>query len=177
MTLIESERLCLRQLVADDAPFILELLTDADFRANVGERGVSDLDSARRYIAQGPLASYAKFGFGLYAIEARADGVPLGLCGLLRRDSHPDVEIGFALLPRARGRGIALEAARATLAHAVAALGLRRIVAITAPHNSASIRILTRLGFSECGRGCYTGDGRESRLFAFSATAGPLNGG
>ena len=105
MTVIETARLRLRQLHAGDAAFVVELLTDPDFLANVGDRGVSDLDSAGRYIAAGPIASYQRFGFGLYLMESKDTAAALGMCGLLRRDSHPDVEIGFALLPRARRRG------------------------------------------------------------------------
>ena len=72
-----------------------------------------ELEEARRYIAEGPGASYERFGFGLYLVERKADARALGLCGLLRRESHPDVEIGFALLPQARRQGYALEAATA----------------------------------------------------------------
>jgi RimJ/RimL family protein N-acetyltransferase len=93
------------------------------------------------------------------------------MCGLLRRDSHPDVEIGFAFLPQARHRGYALEAAAATLQLGVDALGLTRIVAITAPDNAASIRILKHLGLRFERMVHFTPDGRESRLFVYERAA------
>ena len=164
MTVIETARLRLRWLQPEDAAFILELLSDPQFLANVGDRGVRDLQSARRYIEDGPGASYRRFGFGLYAVQLKAAGEPLGLCGLLRRDSHPDVELGFAMLPRARRRGYTSEAAAATLEFAFSELHLKRIVAITAPHNDASMHILQRLGMRPEGRVHFTADG-ESQLF------------
>jgi RimJ/RimL family protein N-acetyltransferase len=165
MSVIDTARLRLREIGIGDAGFILELLTDPDFVANVGDRGVHDLSSARRYIADGPAGSYARHGFGLYLVELLQDGTPLGMCGLLRRDSHPDVEIGFAFVPRARGRGYALEAARATLVFAQQTLGLTRIIALTAPANRPSIRILESIGLRFERMVRLTPDGNERRLF------------
>jgi [ribosomal protein S5]-alanine N-acetyltransferase len=173
MIIAETPRLRLRLLSPADSGFILELLTDPAFRANVGDRGVYDLPSAARYIEQGPAASYAQYGFCMYLVEHRDSGRPLGMCGLLRRDSHPDVEIGFAMLPIGRGQGYASEAATAALHIGTERLGLRRIVAITAPENRDSIRILERLGFRFERMVHYTADG-ESRLFVFDSRR-PLN--
>jgi len=173
LSVAETARLRLRRLSGEDAAFVLELMSDPDFIANIGDRGVHNLEDARRYIAEGPGASYARFGFGLYVVERKADGRPLGMCGLLRRDTHPDVEIGFALLPRARRQGYALEAAAATMRLAVESLGLKRIVAITAPDNSGSIRILERVGlrFERLVR--FAPDGSESRFFVFESPPAP----
>lgn len=144
---IETARLRLREMSDADAPFIVEVLTDPDFIAHVGDRGIHDPAAARRYIAERGTTSYRSHGFGLYVVELRANAERLGICGLLRRDSHPDVEIGFAFVPRARGQGYALEAARATCDFARRALGLTRIVALTSPRNGPSIRLLERAGF------------------------------
>lgn len=171
MTVTETARLRLRRLSSADAAFVLELHSDPDFLANIGDRGVHSLEDAQRYIADGPAMSYERLGFGLYLVELKDTRAALGLCGLLRRDSHPDVEIGFAFLPRARRRGYALEAAAATLQLAVHALGLTRIVAITALDNAGSIRILERLGLRFERMVHFTPDGRESRLFVFERAA------
>ena len=166
MSVMETARLRLREIGDEDAAFILETLTDPDFIANVGDRGVHELAAARRYIADRLASSYVEYGFGLYLVEALADGTPLGMCGLLRRDSHPDVEIGFAFVPRARGRGDALEAARATLGFARQTLGISRIVALAKPHNHASIHILESIGLAFERMVRFTPDGVECRLFA-----------
>jgi [ribosomal protein S5]-alanine N-acetyltransferase len=171
LTITETARLRLRRLSGADAAFILELYSDPDFLAQVGDRGVHSLEDAQRYIADGPALSYERYGFGLYLVELKDTRVAIGLCGLLRRDSHPDVEIGFAFLPRARRRGYALEAALATLQLGVHVLGLTRIVALTAPDNAASIGILERLGLRFERMVHLTPDGRESRLFVLERAA------
>ena len=99
----------------DDAPFILGLLNDPDFLRYIGDRGVRTLDDAAAYITNGPLASYARHGFGLYLVSLGDTGVPIGISGVLRRDTLPDPDIGFAFLPGFRRQGYALEAARAVL--------------------------------------------------------------
>jgi [ribosomal protein S5]-alanine N-acetyltransferase len=168
----ETTRLRLRQFEQRDAPFIVELLTDPEFLRNIGDRGVHDEADAQRYIASGPVASYARNGFGLYKMELKDSSTAIGMCGLLRRDTHPDVEIGFALLPKYRRTGYTLEAARAVMQLAQHVLGLTRVVAITAPDNAASIRILERLNMKFAGMVHYTSDGGVSRLFVWEPAAG-----
>lgn len=146
MTVIETARLRLRRLTVDDATFILELVNDPAWLRFIGDRGVRNLDDAKNYILKGPIASYEKNGFGLWLVELKAGGTPLGMCGLLKRDTLPDVDIGFALLPQFCGQGYITEAGRATLDYGRAKLGLKRIVAITALDNQASIRVLEKLG-------------------------------
>src|SRR5512135_1445325 len=144
---VETTRLRLRPLVERDSAFILELVNDPAWLRYIGDRGVRTLADANRYIVDGPQRSYALHGFGLMLVERREDGTPIGLCGLIRRESLPDVDLGFALAPVARGHGYAVEAARATLEQARSVHRLTRIVAITTPDNAASQSVLERLGF------------------------------
>lgn len=142
----DTDRLSLRHLALTDAEFILELVNDPDWLHYIGDRGIHTEDAARDYITHGPRAMYAQFGFGLYRVELREGGIPIGLCGLVKRDWLDDVDIGFALLPAYRGQGYAHEAAASTLNHGRNALGLTRIAAIVSPDNADSIRLLERLG-------------------------------
>lgn len=146
MTVLETGRLSLRHLADDDAAFILELVNDPDWLRFIGDRGVRSLDDARAYILNGPVASYARHGFGLYLVELRDGRAPVGMCGLLKRDWLDDVDVGFAFLPRFRGMGLAHEAARATLDFALGTLGLPGVAAIVSPENAGSIRLLEKLG-------------------------------
>jgi ribosomal-protein-alanine N-acetyltransferase len=146
MTLFETPRLRLREFVPEDAAFILELVNEPDWLRFIGDRGIRDLDAARRYIADGPRAMQAKHGFSLWCVTAKQDGSPLGMCGLIKRDTLEHVDLGFAFLARHRGQGYAREAAAATLAHA-AKLRLGPIAAITVPANARSIHLLEQLGF------------------------------
>lgn len=145
MKVLETTRLILRWLEVEDAEFIFELLNEPSFLRFVGDKGVRSIADAREYILHGPIASYEHFGFGLFRTELKT-GDPIGICGLLKRDSLEDVDIGFALLPEYWGQGYAFEAASAVLTYAGEVFALQRIVAITDPDNFASIKLLEKLG-------------------------------
>jgi [ribosomal protein S5]-alanine N-acetyltransferase len=145
--ILETERLLLRPLTFDDAPFVLELLNDPDWLRFIGDKGVRTLEEARRYIETGPFDSYAKNGFGMLLVEQRADRAPAGLCGLVRRDVLPGPDLGYAFLPAYRGRGYAREAAEAVLRFARETAGIDRVHAITDPTNARSIGVLEHFGF------------------------------
>ncbi|HAT30451.1 MAG TPA: GNAT family N-acetyltransferase [Janthinobacterium sp.] len=146
MHILDTERLRLRTIEADDAAFYLVLINDESWLKNIGDKGVRSLDQARAAILAGPCASQARHGFSLYLVERREDGAALGMCGLIKRDSLPDVDIGYAIAPRYWGRGYAYEAAAAVVAHAERDLGLERLLGITDPENVKSNRMLLKLG-------------------------------
>ena len=146
MNLLETHRLSLRHLSEEDAEFILELLNEPAFLQNIGDKAVRNAADASRYIQTGPLASYQQFGFGLYLVASKETGAPMGICGLLRRESMEDIEIGFAFLQRFWANGYAYESAAAVMEYGRTALGLKRITATTAPGNRGCIRLLEKLG-------------------------------
>ncbi|MEP7325010.1 MAG: GNAT family N-acetyltransferase [Gemmatimonadota bacterium] len=146
MIVIETERLLLSQITSDDAPFILVLLNEPSFLRFIGDKGVRTLEDAGEYIRKGPVDSYERRGFGLYLTRLKEPLVPIGICGLVKREALEDVDIGFAFLPGFWSKGYAFEAASAVLKHGREVAGLNRIVAITDPENESSIRLLERLG-------------------------------
>jgi RimJ/RimL family protein N-acetyltransferase len=169
--ILETERLLLRRLTRNDAAFILELLNEPAFLENIGDRGARTLADARRYIAKGPVASYRRFGFGLYLVELKDSGAPIGICGLLKRESLDDVDIGFAFLRRFWSQGYAHESAAAVMHYGWTQLRLQRIVAITKPHNQASITLLEKLGLRFEKNVALPDQGGENKLFAASGAA------
>ena len=146
MNVIETERLNLRWLTLADAAFVLELVNEPSWLRFIGDRNVHSIADAEAYIAKGPLDSYEKNGFGLYLVELKEGGAPAGMCGLIRRDTLPHVDIGFAFSPRFWGRGLALEAAAAVMAYGRDTLGLQPILAIVNPDNERSISLLEKIG-------------------------------
>jgi len=162
---IETERLRLRRLDAGDAAFILRLVNEPSWLRFIGNRGVHDLGDARRHIAEGPQRLYAAHGFGLFLVERRSDSSPLGMCGLIKRDTLPDVDIGFAFLPEHWSQGYAREAAEATLRYARERHRLPRVIAITSLDNVASGRLLERIGLQLEGTVRLAGSNEEVRLF------------
>lgn len=165
MNILETERLTLRQFTADDAPFILELVNEPSFIQNIGDRGVRSLADAVRYIETGPIISYARNGFGLYLVQLKESGESIGMCGLIKRETLDDVDIGYAFLPKFWSKGYAVEAALAAKEQA-RNLGLKRLVAIVDPANQGSIRVLEKLGMKFEKMIRLSADDIELKLFA-----------
>ena len=147
MNRLDTERLELHPFTEGDADFVFRLLNEPSFLRYIGDRGVHDLETARRYIADGPVASYARHGHGLMRVVRKADGEALGMCGVLKRDTLPDADIGFSFFPAFWSQGYALESARAVMRQARDTLGVGRILAITTRDNESSMRLLGKLGF------------------------------
>ena len=118
MNIIETERLNLREITEADAAFALELLNDPDFKRNIEDRGVRTPEAAARYISERFVESYRRHGFGLWLVETKDEKAAAGICGLVKREQLPGVDIGYAFLPQFRSKGYARESASAVLRHA-----------------------------------------------------------
>jgi len=145
---IVTERLMMSHVTYADCGFIVELLNEPSFRRYIGDKGVRNLQDARRYLNDAYLAHYATHGYGLYRVSLRADDAPLGICGLVKREAFPEPDIGFAFLKAHWAKGYAFESATAVLQEARDVFGLTRILAIVDSENESSVKLLERLGFS-----------------------------
>jgi RimJ/RimL family protein N-acetyltransferase len=172
--ILETERLIIRHLSSDDAPFILELLNDPSFIQNIGDRNVRTITDAESYITKGPVTSYEKNGFGLDLVILKETGESIGICGLIKRDTLEDVDIGYAFLPKFWRKGYAVESALAVLEYGQQVHGLKRIVAITLEENKGSVRVLERIGLKFEKMVKLAGDDTELMLFASNVQAVPL---
>jgi RimJ/RimL family protein N-acetyltransferase len=146
-SILKTERLILRELVLNDAPFIIELLNTDGWLRFIGDKAVRTIDHAEKYLTNGPLKSYAQNGFGLYLVERKEDQKPIGMCGLLKRENLNMPDIGFAFLPQYSGMGYAYESASATVKYAKVVLNIAELCAITISNNTRSIQLLERVGF------------------------------
>ena len=146
MHILDTPRLRVRTIGVEDAPFYLALLNTEPFIANIGDRGIRTLQAARDAIMAGPMAMQKARGHSIYLVELKDTGEPIGMAGLIKRDTLEDVDLGYGFLPPHFGRGYASEAARALLAHARDGIGLRRLLAITSLHNQASHALLLKIG-------------------------------
>lgn len=165
---LETSRLCLFELTLEDAGFILELLNEPDFVRFIGDRGVRTLDDARSYLQKGALASYERFGFGLWLVQLQSSKESLGICGLVKRDSLQDIDIGYAFLERFWRNGYASEAVLAVKNYALHSLGIKRLVAITDQDNIGSMRVLEKIGMKYERLVRLSDDGPELKLFGVS---------
>lgn len=161
-------------MVERDAPFILELLNEPAFIEYIADRHVRTLADAATYIRDKFQPSYLTHGFGFYLVELRPGNVPIGMCGLVKREALDDVDVGYAFLQRHGRKGYAFEAARAVLEFGRAAYGLQRIVAITSPGNHGSAKLLEKLGLRFERTIQMPGFAQESRLYGQAPEASPL---
>ena len=146
MNIIETDRLILRKLTMEDAEFMLDLLNQPSFIQFIGDRKVRTLEDARAYILNGAVKSYKRHGFGMNLTALKETGVPIGICGLVKREALPDADVGFAFLPQFWLQGYAFESASAIMEYGRNVLGLPRILGITSPENIGSIRVLEKIG-------------------------------
>ena len=145
-TIIETERLLLRKLTLYDAPFIFELVNTEGWLKNIGDRNIKSIKDAESYLSSGPIKSYHENNFGMWLVIEKTHQASIGLCGLIKRPSLDDIDIGYALLPKFYKKGFAYEAAQATYDYGINELGIDRIVGICNIDNKASIHILEKIG-------------------------------
>jgi RimJ/RimL family protein N-acetyltransferase len=175
MPVAETERLTLRWLTPDDAPFMLRLLNEPSFHRFIGDRGIRTVAQAQQYLEEGPVTSYRDNGYGLYLVSSRElemdeAGQPMGICGLVRRPTLEHADIGFAFVPEFWRKGYALEAAMAVMKHA-AELELDPVLAITSLDNERSIALLDKLGFAFDRTLRLAPEDDEVRLFVWSGSS------
>jgi RimJ/RimL family protein N-acetyltransferase len=165
VTVFQTNRLILRELTLEDDAFVYELLNEPAYLQFIGDKGVRSREDAGKYISLGPLASYAKNGFGLWLVALKDGNIPVGMCGLLKREGMDHTDLGYAVLARFHGRGYAYESSLAVLARAQSVLKLRTLQAVTAPENLISMGLLEKLGFRFDRLITLPGQTKSSRLF------------
>ncbi|MVT09415.1 GNAT family N-acetyltransferase [Chitinophaga tropicalis] len=166
MLIAETARLYVRYFTLDDAPFILQLLNSPTWLTFIGDRKVRSLDDARNYLVNGPIASYDRYGFGLYLVALKEGNKSIGMSGLIKRDGLDDVDVGFALHPDYEGQGYAYEATAAVMDYGRHTLQLPRIVAITTEENKHSIALLQKIGLHHEKMILLPGNEREYMYFS-----------
>lgn len=163
--ILETERLILRQFELTDAKFIVELVNTPGWIEFIGDRNIRTEEAAINYLQNGPIKSYGENGFGLCMVELK-DETPIGMCGILRRDTLENPDIGFSFLPEFMGKGYAFEIANATVNYAKEHLNLKTILAITVPTNTRSRQLLEKIGLKFI-KTIYTpADNEELMLFS-----------
>lgn len=166
MNILETEHLFLREFTEADTDFIIKLLNTPGWLEFIGDRNVRTTEEAAGYLLNGPIRSYRENGFGLCMVVHKDDNIPIGMCGLIRRDSLDHVDIGFALMPEYAGKGYAYEIASATMKYGFESLKLDKIVAITSANNTRSISLLNKLGLRFEKMITLPGDGEPLMLFS-----------
>lgn len=167
MIIAETERLIIRKFTLEDASFFKELTNSPHWLKYIGNRNIKSLKDSKNYLKNGSLKSYKEHGFGFYVLQLKNnDAVLVGTCGLIKREKLEHVDLGFALLPEYEGKGYGYESSVAIINLAKKKFNLKKLLAITLPHNSNSIKLLEKLGFSLEKRAKLFEDDEELLLFA-----------
>lgn len=164
--ILETKRLTLREFTLGDAKFIIQLLNSPGWIEFIGDRNVKTEEQAKDYLLNGPIKSYKENGFGLYLVEIKNDGTPIGMCGLLKRDKLENPDIGFAILPDFFRKGYAYEIAMATMDYAKDVLKIHCVMAITIPSNKATIKLLEKIGLKFIKTISFPNETEELKLFS-----------
>ena len=165
MKILDTERLTLRTIEPDDAAFYYELVNDPTWLEYIGDKGIRSIEGARTAIIDGPCVMQQVHGHSLYVMERKSDGKPLGLCGLIKRDSLPEVDIGYAIRPAYFGQGYTYEAAESVVAYARDVLRMKRLMGITNPANAVSIKLLGKLGLTFIEHKVLPPDNRPTNIY------------
>jgi RimJ/RimL family protein N-acetyltransferase len=167
MKIAETNRLIISKFTLDDAPFFLELVNSPNWIKYIGDRHLKTVEDAKNYLKEGSLKSYNDFGFGFYKLQLKEENnKTIGTCGLVKRDQLEHVDIGFAMLPDYEGKGFGFEASVEILKLAKGKFKLSKVLAITLPTNTSSIKLLEKLGLSFEKRVKPFEDDEELLLFA-----------
>jgi RimJ/RimL family protein N-acetyltransferase len=148
MHILETERLSLREIAADDAAFICALYNEPSFHKYIGDKGVKSIAAAQEYIGANFTKSYVKNGFGLWLVELKETRTPVGICGFVKRETLEFPDIGFAFRSEHERKGYGFESSKAVLEHGREHLDLGKVLAIATKDNTASGKLLGKLGFS-----------------------------
>jgi RimJ/RimL family protein N-acetyltransferase len=148
MIVCETKRLVVRYFELGDSEYVLRQLNERSFIESIADKQVRNFEDAENYLKNGPLKSYQEVGFGLNIVLLKDSYIPIGMCGLIKREVlvHPD--LGYAFLPEFWGKGYAIEASEKVLKQGVHSQQLDVVLGITRPTNQESNKLLVRLGFA-----------------------------
>lgn len=145
---IETERLLLRWFDTDDLDAYYLLGSEPRVIRYVGNAPFASPEAALETLTSAPFNDYATYGFGRFACVWKQTEKVIGFCGPKFLPDRREVELGYRFLPDFWGMGLATESARAILVYAREVLRVKRLIALIHPENTASARVVGKLGFA-----------------------------
>ncbi len=147
VTIIETPRLLMRQFVLADAEAVFAFSANEEVSRYTGDAGsVTSIDEALKIITDIWLVEYEKYGYGRFALIHKETDHLIGFCGLKFMPEEGRADLGYRMLPEYWGQGLGYEGAAAVLKYGRETLGLKDIFAEADVRNTASNRILVKLG-------------------------------
>ena len=151
MIVCETKRLLIRHFRINDTEYILKQLNEKSFIQFIADKKIRNHSDAEKYLKNGAIASYTRLGFGLNMVLLKDSNIPIGMCGLVKREELRYPDLGFAFLPQFWGKGYALESSKSVIDNAVHSHSLDTVMGVTLPDNQPSNSLLMKLGFNLSG--------------------------
>jgi RimJ/RimL family protein N-acetyltransferase len=148
MIIAKNDRIYLREALQTDTTFCIELMNTPGWLEHIGDRNIATDADALGYIQKSLRNSYKTNQFGLYIMCLTESHDPIGICGIVKRETLDLPDLGFAILPKYEGQGYVFDASILTLKFAKNKLKMNEMLAITNPNNIRCQNLLERLGFS-----------------------------
>jgi len=144
-TLIETERLLLREITLDDKEEMFQLHANPEVQKYTGEPPLASIEEMEEAIRT-RIDDYQKYGYGRWATFLKKGMEFIGWSGLAYLPEFDEIDLGYRFLPKYWGMGFATEASHAILKYGFDKLELGRIIAIAMKENTASIRVMEKVG-------------------------------
>lgn len=146
MKILETPRLYLREMTSEDAESAYLLNLDPEVIQYTGDDPFESIEEAREFLEK--YESYKKYGFGRWAVILKETDEYLGWCGLKYTPELDEFDIGYRLMKKFWGKGYATEAAEVCLKLGFEQFNMKTIVGRVMPANSASLRVLEKIGLT-----------------------------
>jgi len=143
-TILETDRLLLREFEVCDAKNFYELNLNPNVIKYTGNKAFKDINEAKYFLEN--YSDYQRNGFGRWAVINKANQVFLGWCGLKYDEKLNETDIGFRFFEHFWNLGFATESAKACIDYGFAKLNLKTIIGRAMKENSASVKVLEKIG-------------------------------
>lgn len=143
--MIETARLIIRRFTHDDLDCLIDLRSDEEVIRYIGKRRMQNPEAIEKRL-KFYIDCYEKYGYGMCAIVWKETGEMIGWSGLQPLEETGETEVGYGMIKRFWGKGIGLECAQAWLEYGFTQANAEKIVAVAAPENRASWRIMEKCG-------------------------------
>ena len=164
-TILETERLILREWTPADVRAVYEMCSDPLVMRHIGDgRAWETLGRAELWMER-VTGAYREHGYGRYAVVEKATGRVVGSCGFGPPGGPLGIDFGYVYARAAWGRGYATEAGRACLRYGFERFGFEEVIADTDLENHASRRVLEKIGFEFRGLKRDEGDEEDSTFY------------
>lgn len=161
-TILETKRLKLRKWTDADCSALFEILSNPEVVRNVDDGKPFSFEKTRKFLGAME-KSMQENGFCRWQVVEKTSGELIGTCGFGRIRETNEIELGYLFAQKHWGKGYATEIAQAALAYGFNKLGFREIIALTDLENTASQKVLEKIGFNK--RGLEIIGGEENLVF------------